>query len=47
MDQNTIKHLSISGEEYVIIKNLKKDYDRQKIIIIKKILEEIKKNYLK
>lgn len=45
--RNTIEPTSISGEEYVIIKNLKKEYVKKKNIIIQRIFNEIKKNHLK
>ena len=44
---NTIEPTPISGEEYVIIKNLKKEYEKKKNLIIQKIFEEIKENHLK
>ncbi len=45
--RNTIEPISISGEEYVIIKNLEKEYTKKKSIIMEKIFEEIKENHLK
>ena len=47
ISKNTIDPIKISGEEFVIIKNLKKDYDKKKKEIINKIFEEIKENHLK
>ena len=47
ISKNTIDPIKISGEEFVIIKNLKKEYDRKKKEIINKIFEEIKENHLK
>lgn len=44
---NTIAPIKISGEEYVIIKNLKKEYEKKKKEIFQKILDEIKENHLK
>lgn len=44
---NTIDPIKISGEEYVIIKNLKKEYVKKKNEIVQKILNEIKENHLK
>ena len=38
---NTIKPIEISGEEYVIIKNLKKEYDIKKNELIQKIYLEM------
>jgi len=40
---NTILPTQISGEEYVIIKNLKKEYEYKKQKIMKEIVEEIEK----
>ena len=45
--KNTIDSIRISGEEYVIIKNLKKEYEKKKTEIVYKIFSEIKENYLK
>tara|TARA_B100000700_G_C14792860_1_gene736753 strand:+ start:17 stop:199 length:183 start_codon:yes stop_codon:yes gene_type:complete len=47
ISKNTIDPIKISGEEYVIIKNLKKEYEKKKKEIIEKIFEEIKENHLK
>lgn len=47
ISKNTIGPIKISGEEFVIIKNLKKEYDKKKKEIINKIFEEIKENHLK
>ena len=44
---NTIDPIKINGEEYVIIKNLKKEYEKKKSEIVEKILDEIKENHLK
>jgi hypothetical protein len=44
---NTIDPIKISGEEYVIIKNLKKEYEKKKREIVQKISDEIKENHLK
>jgi len=44
---NTIKPIEITNEEYVLIKNLKKDYENKKEQVIKKIYKEIYKNHLK
>lgn len=46
-NKNTIDPIKISGEEYVIIRNLKKEYEKKKNEIIKKIFDEIKENHLK
>ena len=40
---NTILPIQISGEEYVIIKNLTTEYEYKKKQIMKEIIEEIKK----
>jgi len=40
---NTILPTQISGEEYVVIKNLKKEYEYKKQQIMKEIIEEIEK----
>lgn len=47
LKKNTIDPIKISGEEYVIIKNLKKEYVKKKNEIVQKILDEIKENHLK
>lgn len=47
LKKNTIDPIKISGEEYVIIKNLKKEYEKKKNEIVQKILDEIKENHLK
>lgn len=47
LKKNTIDPIKISGEEYVIIKNLKKEYERKKKEIVHKIFDEIKENHLK
>lgn len=47
ISKNTIDPIKISGEEFVIIKNLKKEYDKKKKEITNKIFEEIKENHLK
>lgn len=47
ISKNTIDPIKISGEEYVIIKNLKKEYDKKKKEIVLKISNEIKENHLK
>ena len=47
LKKNTIDPIKISGEEYVIIKNLKKEYEKKKNEIVHKILDEIKENHLK
>ena len=47
LKKNTIDPVKISGEEYVIIKNLKKEYVKKKNEIVQKILDEIKENHLK
>jgi hypothetical protein len=51
ISNNTIEPIKISGEEYVIIKNLKKDYEKKKTKIVYKIFTEIRnknnKNHLK
>jgi|TARA_B110000902_G_C13946913_1_gene452055 hypothetical protein len=38
---NTTKPIQISGEEYVIIKNLKKEYDNKIKELVAKIYKEI------
>ena len=47
LKKNTIDPIKISGEEYVIIKNLKKEYEKKKSEIVHKIFDEIKENHLK
>tara|TARA_B110000027_G_C15919356_1_gene211913 strand:- start:130 stop:279 length:150 start_codon:yes stop_codon:yes gene_type:complete len=41
-ESNTTKPIKISGEEYVIIKNLKKEYDKKIKYLVDKIYNEIK-----
>tara|TARA_B100002019_G_C21207096_1_gene567289 strand:- start:383 stop:565 length:183 start_codon:yes stop_codon:yes gene_type:complete len=47
ISKNTIDPIKISGEEFVIIKNLKKEYEKKKKEITNKIFEGIKENHLK
>jgi len=52
IQNNTIDSIQISGAEYVIIKNLEKEYQSMKDKLIKEIIEEIieesnDKKYLK
>ena len=39
---NTIKPIPISGEEYVIIKDLKKQYEKKRKKLVNEIYNEIK-----
>jgi len=47
MEGNTIKPSIITGEEYVIIKNLENEYNKKKEKTVKKIFEQIRENHLK
>ena len=45
-ESNTTKPIKISGEEYVIIKNLKKEYDKKRKYLVDKIYNEIKEELI-